>query len=77
MHHLRPRVSIRSRRSDFSTFSDGGPALEASWSHPTMKKAMALEAMSPGLPIPVASCKLSLSVVLNFDGPVCSFRPPN
>ena len=27
---------------DFSTFPDGGPALEASWSHPTLKKAMAL-----------------------------------
>ncbi len=27
---------------DFSTFPDGGPALEASWSHPTMKKALAL-----------------------------------
>ncbi len=29
---------------DFSTFPDGGPALEASWSHPTLKKAMALSA---------------------------------
>ncbi len=28
---------------DFSTFSDGGPALEASLSHPTVKKAMALK----------------------------------
>ena len=26
----------------FSKFPDGGPALEASWSHPTLKKAMAL-----------------------------------
>ncbi len=27
---------------DFSTFSNGGPAIEASWSHPTLNKAMAL-----------------------------------
>ena len=27
---------------DFSMFFNGGPALEASWSHPTLKKAMAL-----------------------------------
>ena len=27
---------------DFSTFSGGGPALETSWSHPTLKQAMAL-----------------------------------
>ena len=27
---------------DFSTFSDGGPVLELSWSHPTLKMAMAL-----------------------------------
>ena len=27
---------------DFSMFSDGGPALEACWSHPTLKQAMAL-----------------------------------
>ena len=26
----------------FSTFPDGGPALELSWSHPTLKQAMAL-----------------------------------
>ena len=26
----------------FAMFSDGGPALEASWSHPTIQKAMAL-----------------------------------
>ncbi len=28
--------------TDFSTFPDGGPALELSWSHPTLNKAMAL-----------------------------------
>ena len=28
---------------DFSTFFGGGPALEASWSHPTLKQAMALD----------------------------------
>ena len=27
---------------DFSTIHDGGLALEASWSHPTLKQAMAL-----------------------------------
>ena len=27
---------------DFSTFSSGGPALEANWSHPTLKKQIAL-----------------------------------
>ena len=26
----------------FATFEEGGPALEASWSHPTLKKAMAV-----------------------------------
>ena len=26
----------------FANLPDGGPALEASWSHPTLKKAMAL-----------------------------------
>ena len=26
---------------DFSKFPDGGPAIEASWSHPTLKKAIA------------------------------------
>ena len=26
----------------FSTFPDGGPALEASWSHPTLKKRVGL-----------------------------------
>ena len=33
---------------DFSMFPDGGPALEASWSHPTLKKATALV----GSPVP-------------------------
>ncbi len=28
---------------EFSTFPEGGPALEASLSHPTLKKAMALD----------------------------------
>ena len=30
----------------FSKFPDGGPALEASWSHPTLNKAMALSHVS-------------------------------
>ena len=34
-------------RQQFSMFHNGGPTLEASWSHPTLKKAMAL---------PVAAC---------------------
>ena len=39
---------------DFSTIPNGGPALEASWSHPTSKKAMALEASPPLLKVRAA-----------------------
>ncbi len=34
---------------DFSTINDGGPALEASLSHPTMNKAIALVSAQPTL----------------------------
>ncbi len=43
---------------DFSMFFNGGPALEASWSHPTLKKAMALGFTASGFATARLSSKL-------------------
>jgi len=40
----------------FSTFPDGGPALEASWSHPTWKKPIGLFQMPPKVVSPAEIC---------------------
>ncbi len=58
---------------DFSTFPDGGPALEASWSHPTLNKAMALVLVQR-----LCRCLLTCALVcLTFCLPALAeeFRP--
>ena len=44
---------------EFSTFPDGGPALEASWSHPTLNKAVALDNAAVGFIVVLISGSIS------------------
>ncbi len=56
------RRFVAPAHQNFPTIPNGGPAFELSWSHPTMKKAMALDVFEWVFPPSVRRADDSLSL---------------